>query len=136
MIDISPQAPAQSIVLFVKGWIKLLAEGRFEEACAIVDEPNKYGITWTPGLIQETVNATFSPETRFFKSHPEGPTFTDPFELEEQREIEVVAFDDESGYAFDYDVPLNGEWSDLTAQFEFLKRPNGYAVVLHDLHML
>ena len=29
-------------------------------------------------------------------------------ELEEQIGIEVVELDDKSGYAFDYDVPLNG----------------------------
>lgn len=136
MIVISPEAPAESIVAFVKGWMKLLAEGRVEEACALLDEPNGYGITWTPRLIQETVNSTFSPESGFYETHPEGPIFTNPFELEEQLEIEVVEFDDKRGYAFDYDVPLNGEWSDLTAQFEFLRRSDGYSVVLHDLHVL
>lgn len=136
MIDISPQAPSQSIVAFVKGWMKLLAEGRFEEACAMIDQPHGYGITWTPGLIRQTVNATCSPETTFYQFHPEGPIFTNPFELEEQREIKVVKYDDGSGYTFNYDVPLNGQWSDLTARFEFLKRANGYAVVLQDLHVL
>lgn len=136
MIVISTEAPAESIVAFGKGWMKLLAEGRVEEACALLDEPNTYGILWTPRLILETVNSIFSPESRFHETHPEGPIFTNPFELEEQIGIEVVEFDDKSGYAFDYNVPLNGEWSDLTAQFEFLKRSDGYAVVLHDLHVL
>lgn len=136
MIDLSSHDPAQSILAFVKGWMKLLAEGRFEEACSLIDEPNSYGIVWTPALIQETVNATFGPETRFYQFHPEGPIFTDPFDLEEQREVKVLELGDGSGYAFDYDVPLNGEWSDLTAQFEFLQRSNGYAVVLHDLHVM
>lgn len=133
MIELSPESASQLIVAFVKGWIKLLAEGRFDEACARIDEPNRYGITWTPSLIQETVNTIFSPKTG---DHRKAPIFTDPFELEEQREIEVMQFDDKRGYFFDYDVPLNGEWSDLTAQFEFLQRPNGYAVVLHDLHVM
>jgi hypothetical protein len=136
MIVISPAAPAESIIALVKCWMKLLAEGRVEEACALLDEPNRYGITWTSGLIQETVNSIFSPESRFHETHPEGPIFTNPFELEEQLEIEVVEFDDKRGYTFDYNVPLNGEWSDLTAQFEFLKRSDGYVVVLHDLHVL
>jgi hypothetical protein len=43
---------------------------------------------------------------------------------------------DGTGFQFDYDLPLNGEWSDLTAQFEFLRRSDGYAVVLHDIHVL
>jgi hypothetical protein len=47
-----------------------------------------------------------------------------------------VALSDGSGFSLYHAVPLNGEWSDLTAQFEFLRRPNGLAVVLHDLHVL
>ena len=47
-----------------------------------------------------------------------------------------MAFDDGSGYSVEHDVPLNGEWSDLTAQFEFVRFPKGYAVVLHDLHVM
>ena len=136
MIDISPELPEQSILAFVKEWMKLLADGRLEEACAVLDEPNCWGINWTPSLIRETISTTFSPDTAFYEPHPEGPIFTDPFQLEEQKDIEAIEFEDGSGYAFDYSVPLNGEWSDLTAQFEFLERPNGYAVVLHDLHML
>lgn len=136
MIEISSESPEQAILTFVKGWMKLLADGRLEEACALIDEPNSYGIAWTPGMIRDMVNATFSPDTRFHTSHPEGPVFTDPFQLEEQRDVEVIEFDDGSGYAFDYDIPLNGEWRDLTAQFEFRTSPDGHAVVLHDLHVL
>jgi hypothetical protein len=40
------------------------------------------------------------------------------------------------GYWLDYDVPLNGQFSDLTAQFEFEPRQEGYAAVLQDLHVL
>jgi hypothetical protein len=34
------------------------------------------------------------------------------------------------------DLPLNGEWSDLTAQFEFEPVGNGTGLSLHDLHVL
>ena len=135
MIEISSDAPEKSILDFVIRWMKLLADDRLNEACALLDEPNCYGIG-TPDLIKETVNETFSPHTRFYIYHPEGPVFTDPSELKKQRDIEAIEFSDGSGYAFDYDIPLNGEWSELTAQFEFLKRPNGYSVVLHDLHVM
>jgi hypothetical protein len=48
----------------------------------------------------------------------------------------VGAFDDGSGYWVNHDVPLNGEYSDLTAQFEFRRRGNALAATLHDLHVL
>ncbi|MCP4600758.1 MAG: hypothetical protein GY847_09535 [Proteobacteria bacterium] len=129
-------SPKQEIIEFVKNWMKLLAENRLEEACAVIDKPNRYGLTWTPERILEMVHSTFRPGTHFHDLHPEGPIFTDPYELEEQENREVGEFADDNGYWFDFDIPLNGEWSDLTAQFEFHKRANGYTVVLHDLHVL
>jgi len=36
----------------------------------------------------------------------------------------------------DYDVPLNGWYSDLTAQFEFNPRADGFAATLHDFHVM
>jgi hypothetical protein len=136
MIDIPSERTQESIRAFVGTWISLLADGRAEAACALIDEPNSYGIVWTPTLINEVINSTFSPETCFYESHPEGPVVTDPSQLNEQKDREVLEFQNGSGYLFDYAIPLNGEWSDLTAQFEFHKRPDGYAVVLHDLHVL
>ena len=136
MIEISPDEPEKSMLVFVKRWLKLLSDGRLDEACALLDEPNCYKVSWTPDLIKQTVNEIFSPDSRFYLYHPEGPVFTDPHELKEGRDIDAVEFADGSGYSFWYDVPLNGEWSELTAQFEFLKTPKGYAVVLHDLHVL
>ena len=136
MIDISPDASEKSILDFVKRWMKLLADNRFDEACALLEHPNSFGIVWTPNLIKETVHNTFSLDTLFYEFHPEGAFFSDPYELEEQRDIELIELNDGSGYAFDYDIPLNGEWSDLTAQFEILKRPNGYVVFLNNLHVL
>jgi hypothetical protein len=34
------------------------------------------------------------------------------------------------------DLPLDGTWSDLTAQFEFGPHEGGTAVALYDLHVL
>ena len=136
MLQISEE-PETIIKTFVKQWVRLLAEGRLEEACALLDEPNADGVRWTPESILAAVHETFSPDTRYFQFHPEGPVFTGPDELPAQRyEDEVGSFDDGSGYWYDYDLPLNHEWSDLTAQFEFYKRPEGLAVRLFDLHVM
>ena len=136
MIEIDQEQPLKDILPFVKNWMKLLAEGNIDKACALLDKPNSYDMVWTPTLIWEIVNNIFSPETVFYKTHPEGPVFSDPFELEEQKNLEVIEFEVGSSYAFDYHVPLNGEWSDLTAQFEFYKKDRGYEVILHDLHVM
>jgi hypothetical protein len=36
----------------------------------------------------------------------------------------------------DLDVPLDGAWSDLTAQFEFAPVDGGIGISLYDLHVL
>jgi hypothetical protein len=36
----------------------------------------------------------------------------------------------------EYDLPLNGEWSDLTAIFHLMRVESGWAYSLWDLHVL
>jgi hypothetical protein len=136
MVKIPAHAAEQALLAFVRQWLKLLAAGRYHEACGMIDEPNCYGITWTPERIHQVVEETFGPGSRFGSRHPEGIRWSDPDQLGEGGRPQIYPYDDGSGYAFDHAVPLNGEWSDLTAQFEFHRRPQGYAVVLHDLHVL
>jgi hypothetical protein len=136
LIEIPLEAPEQALIAFVRHWLKLLAAGRWQEVCGLIDEPNCYGINWTPERIQQVAEDTFGPGCRFRSRHPEGLRWTDPDELDDGGHPEIYPYDGGSGYALEHDVPLNGEWSDLTAQFEFHRRPQGYAVVLHDLHVL
>lgn len=127
----------QAIREFARQFFRLAAADRLAEACAMLDEPNEYGQVWTPAIITSVLHETFSPRTRFYLPHPEGPRFTSPDNLvEPANRFEVVPFADGSGYSYSYDVPLNGEWSDLTALFEFKQRPGGLAAILHDLHVL
>lgn len=142
MININTETPLEDILSFVKSWLKLLSDGKLAEACAQIDEPFHNDVVWTPKLIMQVLNDTFILESRFYRYHPEGPIFTNPYELEEQtRELNDWL---ESGldpgndgvYYFGYSVPLNGEWSDLSALFEFRKRNGSYSVVLQDLHVM
>ena len=47
--------PESDIRTFVRHWMKLLAQGRLEEACSLLDEPNSYGDSWTPQRITRVV---------------------------------------------------------------------------------
>lgn len=137
MISELAGTPRQTLTGFVKDWLKLLSEGRFDEACALLDRPDDHGRVWTPELIRELVADTYNPQTLFYRNHPEGPRFTDPYALTEERRYQSFGeFNDTTGYWLDYPVPMNGEWSDLTAQFEFHVTANGYAAILNDLHIM
>jgi len=125
------------LVTWARDWFDVLAAGRLAEACARLDEPNHYGMRWTPEAITALLNETFSPGTVFAARHPEGPRFTSPRTATGREGLDVGAFADGSGFWLNYDIPLNGEFSDLTAQFEFRWRgPRTLAARLHDLHVM
>lgn len=126
----------EDLLAFIRDWFRLLANDRWPEAIAMLDEPNHYGIVWTPEYIRNALDSAFEPDCRFRVDHPEGPRFSDPDTATGTCHADVLPFDDGHGFSADHDVPLNGSWSDLTAQFEFIRRPDGLAVILHDLHVL
>jgi hypothetical protein len=135
MILVQADAAERTLVAFTRRWLKLLAQGRWKDACGMIDEPNSYGITWTAERIQQVVNDTFHPGSLFRLRHPDGIRWTDPDELGDGGHPEFQRSEDGSTYFLEHDVSLNGEWSDLTAQFEFCRTPEGYSVVLQDLHV-
>lgn len=91
----------------------------------MIDEPNSYGVRWSEASIRKALN-DYSPIARV----------SEPTSATGRPRVTSGEFDDGSGYWVDHDVPLNGAWSDLTAQFEFKRHGTGYAVVLHDIHVL
>ena len=60
----------------------------------------------------------------------------DPISTKNKQDIYLEAFNDGSGYFMDYDLMTDGELNDLTLQVEFIKKENGYFVVLNDLRTL
>jgi hypothetical protein len=136
MLQASSPNPADEFLAFARAWLDLLAKGELAEACAQLDAPNSYGLRWTPSAIHTLVRDSFGPATVFAATHPEGPIVTPTTSATGSPGVTFGALDDGSGFWLDHPVPLNGEWSDLTAQFEFIRQPTGFRVVLHDLHVL
>jgi hypothetical protein len=106
---------------------RLLALGDFAGAVSRLDEPNSYGERWDAERIQSAFRDN---------AHAESVSVTDPDTIAGDGRPSLVEFADGRGYSFEHGVPVGGEWSDLTARFEFLRDPNGYAVVLHDIHVM
>jgi hypothetical protein len=108
---------------YVWRWFSLLAAGKTAEALALIDAPNSYGNTWSRASLSQAIqdcNASAITEPRAASGNPQSS---------------LVAFADGSGFSYYHGVPLDGAWSDLEVQFEFLKQPSGYAAVLHDVHV-
>lgn len=65
------------------------------------------------------------------------PIINNPYQLDLTKEkIDFYKYDDDSGWAVDYDIPLDGEWGDLTAQFSIKKVGDAYSIMLEDIHVL
>ena len=111
----------------IEVWLQQLSADNWGKVIGMLDDPNSYGVKWGEAEIRNSINA-------YSRSKPWA--VSDPKSLDISGHTSFGEFNDGSGYWFDYDIPLNGEWSDLTAQFEFKKRGNGYAVVLHNIHVL
>ena len=114
---------------FVRNWIRLLSIGKFEEAIKQIDAPNSFGFKWSAESIQKVLQDYIDKDETF--------SITNPNEMEGDGKQNLIMFNGLQGFAFDYNLPIDGKWSDLTVQFEFIKKSKGYyAVILNDIHVL
>lgn len=129
-------SPKEAILDWIADWCDLLAHGRIAEACAHLDEPNSYGHNWSADEIVAAIEKTFGSESRFRLAHPEGLTFTRPKDSTGSAFANVEELSDGSGYWAEYNLPISGEFSDLTAQFRFRWSRGRLLASLHDLRVL
>jgi hypothetical protein len=125
----------QELLDYVARWLDILAAGRGDEACSLLDEPNVYDQRWSPTAIQEVLQGEVGPSSVYADAYPEGPRFSPVDQAEGDPRRSVIALADGSGFSVHHAVPLNGEFSDLTAECEFIWRGSDLAFRLHDLHV-
>jgi hypothetical protein len=118
--------PQSDALQFVLRWFELIAEGKWTEALSLIDLPSSYGQAWTRAEI----------EAQLAEYGPAGARLTSPATATGHSHTNTGRFDDRSGFYLDCDFPLNGTWSDLSAQFEFLEVNGRYSVRLQDIHVL
>jgi hypothetical protein len=118
--------PEDAALQFTLRWFQLIAEERWTEALSLIDMPSSYGQTWSRALIEEQLAEYGSAGTRV----------TPPATATGTRHTNFGQFNDGKGFYLDCSFPLNGSWSDLSAQFEFLEANGYYSVSLQDVHVL
>ena len=116
------------MVAQVERWVTSMARSDWQAAASFIEMPNHYGVRWTETDVRRAL-AEYRP------GQPE-PSFTAPGQMIGAGRTSVVAFRDGTGYSVDYALPLDGTWSDLTAQFEFQRIGGEFFATLHDLHVL
>jgi hypothetical protein len=111
---------------YALSFFELISVGDWDGALASIDHPTSYGRTWTRADIEHAIAAY----------GPSDLKVTSPTSAAGEPHTSTGYFNDGSGFYYDIAVPLGGRWSDLTAQFEFRKKANRYAVALEDIHVL
>ncbi|HEY1341314.1 MAG TPA: hypothetical protein VGF59_27580 [Bryobacteraceae bacterium] len=124
-----PDAADSQILDAVRAWVVALAAEDYAGALVLVEA----GPHWTPELLR-TVIANYGSiepmrDGSTYRVTPPGSARGGP----PPRHAVARAGDRISVW---FDLPLNGEWSDLTATFDVVRRHGGLVLVLDDVHVM
>ena len=131
---LSVNSTDEEILSHIEEWVSALAEEDYESAYKRTKHDPYY--EWTPELIKNVINGYGLPEP-----HPSGETFkVTPIKEAKgetpRQEVDRGPYDgDRFGYVY-YDLPLNGEWSDLTASFRLEKQDKDLVITLEEIHVM
>ena len=123
----------EEILRFVERWIDDLAKDDYHAAYARTEHDPYFA--WTPDLIRTVIQCYGSLEPRrdggvFTVTARESALGGPPQRIVDRECVCPPAFAEVW-----YDLPLNGEWSDLTATFRVEPGDGGSTVVLQEIHV-
>ena len=127
-------ASDEDILQAVREWVDLLVSERYMDAFAYLYHPTEE--YWTPDLIRIVITNYGSIEP-----HQDGRTFKVTSlrmatgEFTPYHECEITRDAETSGNIW-IDLPLNGQWSDLTAILDFHAINGEIVLHLNDIHVM
>jgi hypothetical protein len=128
------------ILNIIQDWIELLAQERYKEAHEMLYQPEDN--SWTSELVKNAISG--------YKSSgniTNDPSYVTPIQevqtgegINPNRDIQWFTGEDQrkDKYAgvIHFDLPINGEWSDLTAIFFIHQLEEVFAIELETIHIL
>lgn len=126
-------ASDEEILAEVEAWIDDLTRGDYEAAFGRTEHDPYY--RWTPNLLEAVVNGYGATD-----AHPSGARFvvtsrSTASGRPHYRRVERSSHPPHGAVEVWYDLPLNGEWSDLTVSFRVEHRESKLHLVLEELHV-
>jgi hypothetical protein len=128
----------EEILNLVRQWCSFLAEEQYQKAYDLCSHPPDEH--WSSTLIETVISNYGSVEPRrdgkrFKVTSLETATGNLIPTHEVDRFENPTRADDVIGIIW-FDLPLNGEWSDLTATFDIKKLGDNLVLVLDDIHVM
>ncbi|GAA4848908.1 hypothetical protein [Algivirga pacifica] len=120
------------IIQWIEEWLRLLEKGSFNRAFNTILHDPYY--QWTPQLMENVISNYGFPEDTIGKYRIEFPQGEDSsyaqinfwWDSSSQKKVAII----------EYEVPLNGTWSDLTISFEVKENRNVFEITLNDIHVM
>lgn len=134
----------ESIEKAVLKWIELLEQEKYIEAYELTLHDVYY--QWSPASIESVINGYGLPYESANEKYKVTPTVTATGEHNLNPYKEIHFFNDPLkhvqrlpnmqaiGYIC-YDLPINGEWSDLSATFTIYKSSGFFILELNEIHV-
>jgi hypothetical protein len=119
----------------VRKWVDLLSEDRFSKAFDLTAYDSYR--EWTPDLIRSVIagyGVPHEPESREYGISKVSQTEGGPSPRWEVDRWQNAEPSSRIGFVR-FDLPLDGEWSDLTATFEVVQINEHYVLILQDIHV-
>jgi hypothetical protein len=121
------------VLAVIDAWIADLSREDYQAAFLRTEHDPYY--KWTPQLLKEVICGYGLPEElpdgRTFKViYPRDANKRPPYRLVERNVAPLSIANVRAS------LPLNGEWSDLTAGFRVEKRGDGSVIILEEVHVL
>ncbi len=131
---ISHTSTDDELLAEVRAWIQQLSEGQYFDALQRI--PGEQGESWTPQLLEEVIAGYGLPQphprgTRYQVTSVSSATGTLPVASVERNVLPPGAL----AY-IEHSLPLNGEWSDLTATFVLYPTESTATLYLREVHVL
>ena len=130
MVELPSNPTDQELLSVVDDWIDALVRGEYLAALTMVEHDPYY--RWTPALLEAVIAGYGLPEP-----HPSGTVFRVRPRNSATGGPPARNVDRDTGGApqIEHSLPLNGEWSDLSATFRVESRGNSSAIVLEEVHV-
>jgi len=122
----SLEASESEILAFARDWVRFAAKHGLDEALRLIDRRDS-DPAWSETFVRSISEDHFG--------DGQTCTITDPDAFRELR-VDAYRYNDGSGFAVDHDLAMNHKRSDFTAQFEFKRTSDTYAIYLADIHVL
>lgn len=132
-MPIARDSTNDELLAAVRAWIELLSEGKYVEALQrIPSEPDE---SWTPQLLEDVVAGYGLPQASTPASRYRVTSLGDAAGQPPVASVERAALPPGALAYIEHSLPLNGEWSDLTAAFVLLSTESQASLFLREVHV-